>query len=119
MLGGDADGENSISETRWEGGAWAGGVPGHPATVKTPPYQCCIPECLSQNRHRAWLIPADCGRTSIAAGLWRGLWWLLLGHCSLPGPPVLFGCTQSALEKQEGMGMGRLLLQPSAAVPYV
>lgn len=91
VLGGDAGRDNSISKTRQKAGTWAGAGPGQPATVKTTPYQCCIPEHLSQNRHRACLIPANCGRASIATGLWRGLQWLLLGHCSLPGPPDLLG----------------------------
>lgn len=79
MLGGDAGRESSIYKARHKAGALSGTGPGYPAIPQTSPFQCCIPKHLFQNGHRACLIPS-CDRASRAAGLWRGMQWLLLGH---------------------------------------
>lgn len=97
MPGRDAGRENSISETRQKAEAWAGGGTGHAGIVKTPLYQCCIPRRVSQNGHRAYLIPANCSRPSVAAGLWTGwgtalclgLRISLIGSVSSAGTAVL------------------------------
>lgn len=97
MLGRDAGRENRLYETRRKAGFWTGAGPGHPATVKTPLYQCCIPEHLSQNGHRPCLILANCGRASVAAGVRRSLQWLVLRHGFLSWSQISWaGCIPGA-----------------------